>query len=143
MAKTSESKLAPSWRACTSVTTPAMVTDSPPSPGRSRVVTTTSSSCRYAPEETATQNFSGVASNVPSTPPTGSPSSILSSTLSSRGQHAPQHRQEGGPTFPRESRVRGENGALLFERAPYKRVVYRPGPVQTAGGRAVRSGGRI
>ena len=67
--------MAPSCRARTWVTTPAMVTGSRPS-GSSRWVTTTSSSCRYAPGRTATQNCSGVASTVPSTRPTVSPCSI-------------------------------------------------------------------
>src|SRR5215467_3688993 len=70
MANTSDSNAAPSCRARTWVTIPAMETGS--RPGTSRWVTTTSSSCRYAPGVTATQNCSGVASVVPSTRPTGS-----------------------------------------------------------------------
>ena len=77
--------MAPSWRARTWVTTPAMVTGArgPSVAGSSRVVTTTSSSCRYAPGATATQNCSGVASSLPSTRPTGSPwSAALETTRS-------------------------------------------------------------
>ena len=69
MRNTSESKLAPSWRARTSDTMPA-IRDTTGAPGTSRSHTTTSSSCRYWPSATATQKSSGVASSVPSTRPT-------------------------------------------------------------------------
>src|SRR6266496_529119 len=69
MRNTSEVNCAPSCRARTFVTTPAVVTE--PTPGTVRAVITMSSSCRYSSGFRATQNSSGVESSTPSTRPTG------------------------------------------------------------------------
>jgi hypothetical protein len=75
---TSDANCAPSCRARTCVTTPDAVTA--PTPGTSRLVTTMSSNCRYAPGATATQNSSGVASSTPSTRPADTPSLVTTAT---------------------------------------------------------------
>ena len=89
---TSEANVAPSCRARTSVTTPAISTG--PTAGTSRVVTTTSSSCSADSGPTATQNFSGVASSVPSTRPTAS---VSSGPLIPATQYGPGGRPGGHP----------------------------------------------
>src|SRR4051794_38529777 len=71
---TSLSNRTPSWRARTCETTPYTRTISPS--GRTRSSATTSSSWRYDPSWTPTQNSSGVASSVPIIRPTGDPLSM-------------------------------------------------------------------
>ncbi len=60
------------------MTTPDVATV--PMPGTGRRVTTTSSSCRYWPGASPTENSNGVESSVPATRPTGS-GSVTAETI--------------------------------------------------------------
>src|SRR5437868_6858475 len=121
IANTSDSNCAPSCRARTAVTTPEIVTGS--RSGSSRVVTTTSSSCRYAPGVTATQNCNGVASAVPSTRPTAEPAAGGSAGGTGRGRepsgeglmpgivlHTYDARHCGSPVGPSSPSAKQTNG---------------------------------